>query len=178
MHVLFVCTGNICRSPTAERLATAYNAKFQIPDFSASSAGCRAVSGHAIHEEAAIVIRKLGGDPSDFAARQLTRRIAASADLVLTMTAAHRDAVLELDPLQLRRTFTLSEAARLASDHNAKHVAELASLRPRLPARDRPDVIDPIGHSAEVFAAVGAEIAGLLPPILELLRRSDSLEAG
>jgi protein-tyrosine phosphatase len=71
------------------------------------------VVGYPVQPNAALVLEKLGGDASGFAARQLTSRIASDADLVLTMTRAHRDAVLELAPHRLHRTFTLREAARL-----------------------------------------------------------------
>ena len=166
MHVLFVCTGNICRSPTAERLVAAYRSS----DVKSSSAGIRAVIGHPIHPEAVPVLRKLGGDPSEFAARQLTPKIASAADLILTMTRAHRDQVLELAPHRLHRTFTLSEAARLVSVHGAKNVADLAALRPHLVAKELLDIPDPIGQPPEVFSEVGKQIAELLPPILELCR--------
>jgi protein-tyrosine phosphatase len=130
------------------------------------------VISHPIQHDAALVLEKLGGDASNFAARQLTSRIALDADLVLTMTRAHRDTVLELAPRQLHRTFTLREAARLASECNARNVADLAALRPHLVARGPLDIADPMGQSAEFFATIGSQIADLLPPILELCRRS------
>jgi protein-tyrosine phosphatase len=136
-----------------------------------SSAGTRAVISHPIHHSAADVLEKLGGDVSDFAAQQLTSKVASNADLVLTMTRAHRDAVLELAPRQLHRTFTLREAARIASEYNAKDISELSALRSQLAASGQGDIPDPIGQSAEVFARVSTEIADLLPPILELCRR-------
>ena len=86
------------------------------------------------------------------------------------MSRAHRDTVLELAPRQLHKTFTLTEAARLASTGNARSVADLAALRPNLAAHEVSDIPDPIGQSAEFFAMVGAQIADLLPPILELCR--------
>jgi protein-tyrosine phosphatase len=88
------------------------------------------------------------------------------------MTKAHRDGVLELAPRLLRRTFTLTEAARLASEHHAQTVDDLAALRPGLATREVPDIADPIGQSTDIFAMVGAQIADLLPPILELCRRT------
>ncbi len=94
--------------------------------------------GHSIQQQAATVLEDLGGDPTDFAARQLTPRIAAGADLILTMTKAHRDAVLELAPNRLQRTFTLAEASQLASELHARTVADLAALRPHLSTRDLP----------------------------------------
>jgi protein-tyrosine phosphatase len=171
LHILFVCTGNICRSPTAERLAMAYVARSQFENLTASSAGVRALVGHPIEPAAARVLEKLGGDASAFAARRLTSRIAADADLVLTMTTAHRDDVLRLAPQQLPRTFTLREATRLASESSARSIQELAALRPRFPGHGQSDIPDPIGHDEAFFATVGAQIADLLPPILELCRR-------
>ena len=112
------------------------------------------MTAHPIQNEAARVLEMLGGEVSNFAARQLTSTIASDADLVLTMTRAHRDTVLELAPRQLRRTFTLTEAARLTSAYNARNIADLAALRPNLPAH----------------AVSGTQIAELLPPILELCR--------
>jgi protein-tyrosine phosphatase len=129
------------------------------------------VIGHPIHHEAALVLEQLGGEPSDFTARQLTPKIASAADLVLTMTKTHRDTVLELAPHRLHSTFTLSEAARLVAEHHAQCVADLAVLRPHLGAHEASDVPDPIGHGADFYALVGAQIAELLAPILELCRR-------
>jgi protein-tyrosine phosphatase len=93
------------------------------------------------------------------------------------MTRAHRDTVLDFAPNQLRRTFTLSEAARLASECNARTVADLAALRPHVAAHEVWDIPDPIGQSAEVFAMVGSQIADLLRPILDLCQRSSTLAA-
>jgi protein-tyrosine phosphatase len=123
-----------------------------------------------MHRDAALVLEKLGGDASQFAARQLTTRVASDPDLVLTMTRAHRDAVLERAPHRLHSTFTLGEAAFLVNTCNARHIADLTALRPHLSSREPTDIIDPIGQSQETFAMVGAQIAALLPPILELCR--------
>jgi protein-tyrosine phosphatase len=141
-----------------------------LPDFVASSAGIAAVIGHPVHRFAAEVLIGLGGDPSNFAARQLTPRIASEADLVLTMTSAHRTAVLELAPRQLRKTFTLGEASLLASTYGAHTVADLAPLRFRLHEHQPVEVADPIGQDIDAFEAVGEQIAALLPPVLTLAR--------
>jgi protein-tyrosine phosphatase len=143
----------------------------RVPDLMVSSAGTRAVIAHPIHRDAALVLEQLGGEVSNFAARQLTSKIASDADLVLTMTRAHRDTVLELAPRQLHRTFTLGEAAHLVSDYNARNIADLVALRPHIVGHSVFDIPDPMGQSAEVFATVGSQIADILPPILELCRR-------
>jgi protein-tyrosine phosphatase len=170
LHVLFVCTGNICRSPTAERLAAAYADREGIDGFAVSSAGTRAMIGHPIHPHAAAVLDDMGADSSDFAARQLTPKIASGADLVLTMTKAHREVVLQQVPRLLHRTFTVTEAARLASDFDVHGIADLAPLRSRLSTHDVEDVPDPIGQGPEYFEQTGARIAALLPPVLALCR--------
>jgi protein-tyrosine phosphatase len=118
------------------------------------------------------VLEQLGGDVSDFAARQLTAKIASNADLILTMTKAHRDAVLELAPRQLKRTFTLSEAAQIASEFNPPDIATLAALRPRIAGVETSDIPDPIGQSSMIFEEVGARIANHLSPVLETCRRA------
>lgn len=86
------------------------------------------------------------------------------------MTRTHREAVLEIAPHRLNRTFTLLEAARLVTEQNARTLADLANLRPHIGANDAVDIDDPIGQSPEVFAAIGKQIAAALPPILELCR--------
>lgn len=169
MQVLFVCTGNICRSPTAERLAAAYAHEHAL-DITTASAGTNAVIGHPVHSDAEQILETLGGDGTGFAARQLSPKIAQGADLIVTMTAAHRDRVLELAPTKLKRTFTLPEAATLATEFGAQTVADLSDLRPHLAGRSVPDVPDPIGQNLDVFATVGRQIADLLPAVLELCR--------
>ncbi|PQE00644.1 low molecular weight phosphatase family protein [Mycobacterium sp. EPG1] len=170
MRILFVCTGNICRSPTAERLAIAYGAQLDMPDLQIESAGVRAVVGHAIHPYAALVIEGLGADPTNFSARQLNPRIASGADLILTMTQEHRDQVLERAPRAFRRTFTLTEAAQLARLPAADSVADLADLR-TMSGPKVTDIPDPINRDIGVFEDVGSLIADCIPPILRLCQR-------
>jgi protein-tyrosine phosphatase len=130
------------------------------------------VIGHPIHDKAAVVLEELGGDPSHFAAKQLSEKVAAKADLVLAMTRGHRDKILGIAPRLLKRTFTLAEAAAIASHPDAATIADLPLLRPQTPTQSLVDVPDPIGQGAEVFEAVGAQIAALLPPVMQLCARS------
>jgi protein-tyrosine phosphatase len=121
---------------------------------------------------AATVLGTLGGDASGFSARQLKKRTVDNADLIITMTKAHRDAVLKLSPTRLRRTFTLSEASTLGAKYGAETVADLATLRPHLAASESWDIPDPISGSDADFAAVGQYIADLLPIVIDLCRSS------
>src|SRR5687768_8381024 len=114
--VLFVCTGNICRSALGERLGRAYLEE-RLGDRAAAieltSAGVQAVVGSAMHPDTALVLSGLGADAGDFVARQFVENMAVQADLTLTMTRGHRRDVLHGAPRELARTFTLREAAAL-----------------------------------------------------------------
>ena len=171
MRILFVCTGNICRSPTAERLTAAYAAEHSTGGLTAHSAGTRAPVGRPMDPAAADVLTGLGGDPHGFAARRLTPHVASDADLVVTMSTGHRAAVLASAPHMLRRTFTLIEAARLQELGGGSTVADLAEARVRFPPSGPQDIIDPVGRSAATFSAVGTQISELLRPLLHALHR-------
>lgn len=120
---------------------------------------------------AAQVLEGLGGDPSGFSARPLTRDLAVEADLVLTMTEDHRDQVLALAPEHAKKTFTLMEAARLTEAAGARTVEDLASARlQHEPNGSREDIPDPIGQDEETFLNVGSEIADLLGVIARGVR--------
>ncbi|OAN38171.1 protein tyrosine phosphatase [Mycolicibacterium iranicum] len=175
MRLLFVCTGNICRSPTAERLSVAFLAQRQALGLTVLSAGTQASVGHPVHHEAARALEHLGGDAEGFRARQLTPKLASSCDLIIAMTKAHRDNILERSPRLLRRTFTLAEVSLLASDKGAQFVDDLAALRPSLGGEVLRDVEDPIGREPEFFAAIAGQIMSLLPPVLDLCCREVAL---
>jgi len=172
VHVLLVCTGNICRSPTAERLLRAAAAQHGW-DVTASSAGTRAVVGGEVEPTAAQVLTELGGDPSGFAARQLTPALVDEADLVLTMSTRHRGSVLEARPTALRRTFTLREAALLVPEEVTDEpvAVQLARHRRGGTAREL-DVPDPIGRGRRHFEEAGALVRDALDALAPLWPRA------
>jgi protein-tyrosine-phosphatase len=89
MHLLFVCTGNICRSPMAEAMARdALQARGRT-DVLVSSAGTSAAEGSPASEGAYLVGLEKGLDISSHAATYLTRAVVESADLILTMSPHH-----------------------------------------------------------------------------------------
>ncbi|WP_418602706.1 protein-tyrosine-phosphatase [Mycolicibacterium sp. SCSIO 43805] len=133
-----------------------------------SSAGTHALVGQPMHPHAAAILTELGGSADGFSARKLTPKVVARADLVLTMTKAHRDAVLELAPTKLRATFTLAEAARLIVDHGARDICALSECRSQVSPPRLEDVPDPIGQRIDAFVQVGDRLSTLLPPIVGL----------
>lgn len=167
VHILFVCTGNICRSPTAERLAVAYASERGLA-LTASSAGTHGLTGHPMDESAAIVLRQLGGDDEGFVARRISPRLAEEADLILTMTSRHRDDVLAIAPRRLRRTFTLLEAAELVRFSEATSLDEIADARAKHSVSTL-DIEDPYKRAHEMYEEIGQQIADTLPEILRLI---------
>lgn len=108
-RVLFVCVGNVCRSPLGERLL-----RSKLPEsFEVSSAGMYALAGQPMSPRAAAQLEQYGGDPAGFEARQLDSSIALGSDLILVATAELRSQVLAEWPAVLRRTFTVREFAAL-----------------------------------------------------------------
>jgi protein-tyrosine phosphatase len=176
--VLIVCTGNICRSPAAELFLRA--GLGAASGIAVASAGLQARAGEPVAAPVAALLRAWGVDPIPFRARQLVPALVQEADLVLTMTAAQRAAVIARAPDAVRRTFTLVEFADLAgllddlpdpAGPSARLVAVVAragrarALRQRDPAQDD-DIDDPFGRSDDVHARVLASIAAAVERLL------------
>ncbi len=140
-RIIFVCTGNTCRSPLAEALCKKLLAdKLHCPPdelmnhgFLVQSAGLAATMGCAAAPEAVAVAREWGADLTGHQSQPLSAEMVLAADRVYTMTASH---LRVLDGLQ-------SGAPRLLS-----------------PAGD--DVADPIGASAEVYEACARQMYSYL----------------
>ena len=181
MHLLFVCTGNICRSPLAERLTAAFAVELGTTELSAESAGVGALVGRWMDDDAARVLAGLGGSDEGFRARAFTPAMADRADLVLTLERGHRSIVLERAPRALRRTFTLREAAAVldllppdelptadgVQERGGQLVAALARRRNEWRGSSgATDVRDPYRRSAQVHDEVGEAISQALLPLL------------
>ena len=187
MRILFVCTGNLCRSAVAERLATSWvrDSIRDSPEYAAveiTSAGLEAPTGRPMERRSAEALVQLGGDPQDFHSRTFERRLAEDADLVFTMSRRQRRDVLERNPKGLRRTFTLLEAADLLGHadltglnllpitQRARELGlRLDAARRLRPTQQSDDVLDPIGRSAAVHREVAETIAVALRPLADVL---------
>jgi protein-tyrosine phosphatase len=162
-RILMVCTGNICRSPMAERMLLAALAK-QSPGgdvsrarISVSSAGTIANEGSAMTREAQRETELYGGDGSDHLAHRLELGDIQAADLILAMSREHRRAVVSIDPRASSKVFTLTEFARLV---DAPGILELPAPGER--ASDDPASKDLTALRSMVTTI--SESRGYLPP--------------
>jgi protein-tyrosine phosphatase len=149
--LVFVCTGNTCRSPMAEalmrhRVAERLNCSIeQLEDRHVMliSAGVAATTGGRASAEAVQVIKEKGLNLSAHESQPLSDRLVRFADLVITMTQRHRDAVL-------------------------MHWPE-ATPRVRLLCHDESDVADPIGGPIELYRRCAEQIDAQLGAWLETI---------
>jgi Protein-tyrosine-phosphatase len=109
MHVIFVCTGNTCRSPLAEALMRRALAARGHTSIQVSSAGTGAWDGAPASEGSLLVGLENGLDLTQHRARLLTRELAQAADLILVMSPQQRERVAALGAGD--RVHTLTEFA-------------------------------------------------------------------
>ncbi|RLL92866.1 low molecular weight protein arginine phosphatase [Ammonifex thiophilus] len=114
--VLFVCSGNTCRSPMAEGIFRQLLGAYGVEGVEVSSAGLYALEGMPASEEAVTVLAEWGIDISGHRARRVTQEMLAEADLVLAMTERHKAHLLELAPEAKEKIFTLGEYAGRPKD--------------------------------------------------------------
>src|SRR5256886_16846672 len=128
--ILFVCTGNVCRSPMAEGLFR--NAVKGRGDFRVLSAGVGAIEGQPPSAYAVQALRELGIDISQQRSRMLTADVVNEADYIFGMTHGHVDAVNLLYPHATEKTFLLREFDETLDVFEK-------------------DISDPIGGSYEIY---------------------------
>lgn len=153
--ILFVCTGNTCRSPMAEVLAR----RILGEGFRVESAGVSAMEGAKASAHARSVVGERGGSLEDHRSRRVEEQLLREHDLVVAMTTEHRERVRRLAPALGPRIVTLGELA----------------------GRPEADVRDPYGGSVEEYEDTYDEIERLLHsarPELERRRRARSARDG
>ncbi len=149
--ILFVCSGNTCRSPLAEALARSIlpvRAGFEVD---VSSAGTSALDGSPASGFSLEVAQAHGLDLSGHRSHVITRQLIRDADLIVTMGVRHRDAIEALDPDAVEYTYLLTNF----SDH----------LHGEIP--------DPIGSGREVYERTYLAIRDCIESMAGRLGRFD-----
>lgn len=165
MSILFVCQGNICRSPAAERLLRRELA--DIGDVPVVSAGTNAMVGNPIDPPMVALLQTTGADTTDFSATQLNEQLIEAAELIITMTRRQRSVVVSLVPQALDRTFTLRELTRLTQQADAfASVPDLSRIRSTIDLDpDDFDVADPYRRGPQEYQTAFEQIRSCIAAV-------------
>src|SRR5258707_7478345 len=151
--VLFICTGNVCRSPMAEGLFR--HAVQGQGEYRVVSAGLGAMEGQPPSPYAVQAVKELGIDISGQRSRMLSPQLVQQADYIFGMTHSHIDTVMMLYPFAAEKTFLLREFDETLDTFEK-------------------DISDPIGGSYEIYLNCRDQIEQGIPSLLRFIEHGQS----
>ena len=151
--ILFVCTGNVCRSPMAEGLFR--QAVRGRGDYRVISAGVGAIDGQPPSAHAVRALRELGIDISRQRSRMLTADLVEQADYIFGLTHSHVDSINLLYPNAAEKTFLLREFDETLEPYEK-------------------DISDPIGGSYEIYTSCRDQIEQGIVSMLKFIEQTSA----
>ena len=155
IKILFVCTGNTCRSSMAEGIFKNLikNLGDDFKGIETISAGTLVLQQEPANPKAIKVLEDMGIDITPHTSQALTFELAQEADLILTMTQRHKEQIIQMEPNLKGKVFTLLEFAQGEERDDVTL-----------------DIADPFGLSMEEYRKTAEEIKEALERVLERLR--------
>jgi len=150
MRILFVCTGNSCRSVMAERYLQKRLKESGRKDVEVLSAGTSPFAGMRATEGALKVLAEEGADASDYYAKRLTRPDVTQADLIFIMERRHKRHVEQIDASASGKTYFLKDFKKLGDFRIS----------------GEPDIADPVGRDIEFYRKVFSVIKSSVENVL------------
>lgn len=152
MNILFVCTGNTCRSPMAEGLMKILLKKQNQNEIYVSSAGVSACDGLFASTNAQIAAKNRGADISLHSSRRVDKHMLASADLILCMTKSHKNQLCSMFSDYKNKIYTLPEYVHCNCYADSTGPDEIS---------------DPFGGDIEEYEKCASDLECLLVKLLE-----------
>lgn len=157
-NILFICTGNSCRSPMAEVLfRKILKDNFSKNTFVVRSAGTAAFGGAGSTIEAQEVMKRRGLDLSSHSARMVDYKILKEADIAFVMAQRHRDELERLHPDFLKKVFVLRKYVEFPDD---KKLYE-----------NKFDIDDPVGRDVEIYEDCAGILEECLNKVVEIWKK-------